>query len=325
MAIVFMFPGQNSRYPGMLAKFSALHPENGLLVEEASDILGRNLQRHFRADNEHAFTRNRDVQVGVFLASHMLLCSLQRAGVETAWSLGLSLGEYNHLVHIGALRLEDALPLLEARGDAYDETPHGVMASVFPIALDALQKAMAAASLPGVCCIALHNSPRQHVVSGEQDSIHRLVEELEEDFVEHAFIEERLAMHSSLMAPAAQSFRCALEKTDWMTPRSAYFPNVTAQLAWAPSREDFINLLTRHIQEPVLWRESLELIAATAPEPSLLEVGPKGVLSAMAGRRWLTCPVLKTDVEEDFQAHFEGLVEELKFGQRESAVAHSQR
>ncbi len=309
----------------MIAKFAALHPANGLLIEQASDILGRDLRRHFRVVNENAFARNRVVQVGVFLSSHMLLYSLQRAGLDTAWSLGLSLGEYNHLVHIGALSLEDALRLLAARGDAYDETPQGAMASVFPIELGALQAAMAAAFLSGVCSVALHNSPRQQVLSGDRDSIQRIVEALEEDFVEHKFIEERLAMHSSLMAPAARRFRRALENIEWIAPRSAYLPNVTAKFASAPAREDFVDLLTRHIQEAVLWRESLDLVAATAPQPVLLEVGPKGVLSAMAGRRWLACPVHKTDVEEEFQAHFEGLVEELRFGQRESAVAHSQR
>src|ERR1700683_924554 len=174
MALVFMFPGQNSRYPGMIAKVAALHPATGRLLDRVSDILGRNLRYHFRVENQHQFARNRDVQVGVFLASHMLLCSLQREGVDTEWSLGLSLGEYNHLVHIGALRFEDALPLLEARGDAYDETPRGAMASVFPIELHALQAATAAASVPGVCSIALHNSPRQHVLSGERDSIQRI-------------------------------------------------------------------------------------------------------------------------------------------------------
>ena len=243
MSIVFMFPGQNSRYPGMIAKFAALHPANALLLDRASDILGRDLRAHFRADNALQFTHNRDVQVGVFLATHMLLCSLQRAGVDAAWSLGLSLGEYNHLVHIGALRFEDALPLLELRGDAYDESPPGAMASVFPIELQALEAVVAAHPVPGVCSIALHNSPRQQVLSGHRDSLQRIVEVLEDDFVEHAWIEERLAMHSSLVAGAAQRFQRALEAIDWAAPRSPYLPNVQAQLLPQPGRAVFAELL----------------------------------------------------------------------------------
>lgn len=325
MAIVFMFPGQNSRYPGMIAKFSALHAANALLVEQASDILGRNLRDHFREDNALQFARNRDVQVGVFLASHMLLCSLEREGVSAAWSLGLSLGEYNHLVHIGALRFEDALQLLEQRGDAYDETPHGAMASVFPIELRALEAILADHAVPGVCSVALHNSPRQQVLSGDRDSIQRILEKLEEDFVEHTWIDQRLAMHSSLMDAAALRFRDALGLVAWASPRLPYLPNTLARFVPQPAREDFTGLLTRHIHQPVHWRESLELVVSASPGPVLVEVGPKSILHAMAGRRWLACPLRKTDTEDYFQAHFEGLVQELTFGQRESAIAHTQR
>jgi malonyl CoA-acyl carrier protein transacylase len=183
---------------------------------------------------------------------------------------------------------------------------------------------LAACAAPGVCSIALHNSPRQQVLSGHRESILRVVESLDNDFVEHAFIDDRLAMHSSLMRQASWKFRQSLEEVPWAAPRSPYLPNAIGRFLAHPSRNDFIDLLTRHIHEPVLWRESLDLVTSTAPQPILLEVGPKGILQAMAGRRWLTCPVHKADTEDNFQAHFETLVQELMFGQRELAIAHSQ-
>jgi len=48
-------------------------------------------------------------------------------------SLGLSLGEYSHLVHIGALELDDALRLVDERGRCYDEAPPGTMATVLTV------------------------------------------------------------------------------------------------------------------------------------------------------------------------------------------------
>ncbi len=44
----------------------------------------------------------------MFVANHMMLSLLQAEGVDAELSLGLSLGEYNHLVHIGALELPEA-------------------------------------------------------------------------------------------------------------------------------------------------------------------------------------------------------------------------
>ena len=65
----------------------------------------------------------------VFLATQMYLAALQAEGLQPIASLGLSLGEYSHLVDIGALDLEDALDLVNERGRCYDEAPAGVMGS----------------------------------------------------------------------------------------------------------------------------------------------------------------------------------------------------
>jgi len=102
-ALAWIFPGQNSRYPSMLEKLVARDRESVQWIERASDVLGRDLARHYRSDNDGIFARNRDVQIGVFLANHLHWQSLERAGLRAGCSAGLSLGEYNHLVHIGAL------------------------------------------------------------------------------------------------------------------------------------------------------------------------------------------------------------------------------
>ena len=137
--LVFMFPGQSSRYPGMLDRLAALHKPNADLLNWASDMLGRDLAAHYHADQgQAAFARNVDVQVGVFLANHMFLQTLDAAGIEAEMSLGLSLGEWNHLVHIGALGFAEALRAVEQRGRCYDEGPRGWMAAIQPIAEDVL-------------------------------------------------------------------------------------------------------------------------------------------------------------------------------------------
>ena len=124
--LVFMFPGQTSRYPGMLDRLVELHPRNRGLLAWACEVLGRDLATHYHVDNgDAAFTRNVDVQVGVFLANHMFLVTLETAGIDAEFSLGLSLGEWNHLVHIGVLSFEDALRAVEVRGRLYDEGPRG--------------------------------------------------------------------------------------------------------------------------------------------------------------------------------------------------------
>ena len=113
MKYVFMFPGQNSKYPGMLERLRTTTPVAERVIGEASEVLCRNLAEHYQKDNPHIFFRNRDVQVGVFLTNFIFARALEIDGIRPDASVGLSLGEYNHLVEIGALSFASALRLLK--------------------------------------------------------------------------------------------------------------------------------------------------------------------------------------------------------------------
>src|SRR5690606_3180638 len=120
---VLMFPGQSSCHPEMLARIVSAWPPATAVIAEASGILSRDLARHYLPDTPAMLARNRDIQVGVFLCSYLHQRALAARGVHGDLSLGLSLGEYNHLVHIGALDFPAALRLVDARGAAYDDGP----------------------------------------------------------------------------------------------------------------------------------------------------------------------------------------------------------
>lgn len=132
---VFVFPGQSSRAAGMLAGKDAAR-----LIDRACEVLGFDLHGRIGFDAPAQPATNLDVQLGVFLANHLHFERAAEAGLAASYSLGLSLGEYNHLVHIGALSFEDAVRVLDARGRIYDydEGPRGAMVAVFPLPLSEL-------------------------------------------------------------------------------------------------------------------------------------------------------------------------------------------
>jgi [acyl-carrier-protein] S-malonyltransferase len=312
MALVFLFPGQNSRYVGMIEKLAALHLDNARLVQRASDALGRDLFEHFNTGNERQFDRNRDVQVGVFLASEMMRATLERAGVEAPFSAGLSLGEYNHLVHVGALRFEDAVRLLEARGDAYDEGPRGVMYAVQPVEQDTVEQALAA-SAAGEVSIGVHAAPRQCVVSGKAGAVEGVLAALDADaFVEASVVDARLPMHSPVFEPVAHRLASALERTRFWRPRRPYLPNALGRFEPDASPRRVRELLALHVYRPVFWRQALECLDAQVRDPVYVEVGPKSVLTNLIGHRWLRRPHYATDSSEGFPAHLSATVEELR-------------
>lgn len=324
MKLVFMFPGQSSLYPTMLEKLTGLHDDNARLLQAASDALGRDLAAHYRADNEEIFSRNQDIQIGVFLANHMFLQILQAEGVEAELSLGLSLGEYNHLLHIGALDFGTAIKLVEQRGIAYDQGPRGAMASIFPIELAELQEVVDRTASFGVLEIVNLNSPRQQVLSGERKALDEALRILDEDhYCNATIIEKDVPMHCSIFKPAGDALRAALQQVDFAKPRLPYFPNRLGSIVDEPDQNTFVDLLSSHVYHPVLWRKSIDHIVETWPESVFVELGPKSVLYNLLDRKWHKVPKYRCDSLEDTAEHLKELTVELQGLRRQGGISHA--
>lgn len=313
MTLIFMFPGQSSRYDGMLHKLMELRPANRTLMAAASDLLRRDLVQHYRPGNEAAYARNRDVQVGVFLANHMFLQIVQDAGIDAPLSLGLSLGEYNHLVHIGALDFRQALLTVEQRGEAYDAGPRGAMASVFPIELEELEQIAARAAGDDVLEVVNLNSPQQHVLSGDTPALERAQALIEDEtFANAVVIERQVPMHCSTFAPVGRRLREHLQTVRFSRPQLPYLPNREGRMIEAPTDEQFVELLATHVHSPVLWRRSIDHVVACHPDAVFVEVGPLAVLYNLLNRKWHRVPRYRTDSAEETAAHLERLLGELR-------------
>lgn len=317
MTTVFMFPGQNSRYPGMLPKLAGLHPRNGELLAEACGILGRDLFTHYRSENESAYSNNRDVQLGVFLANHMFLQILEDSGVRADLSCGLSLGEWNHLVHIGAVSFEDALRTVELRGMAYDRGPRGAMASIFPLDYEELQAVVERAKTTGLVEVVNLNTPRQNVVAGELPAVDETMRILEEEFYcEAVVIDRHLPMHSSLFEPVGHEFRKVLEGLTFNDPKIPYLPNRTGELQFQPTKDTFVELLSTHVYRPTLWRKSIDTIVEKHPDATFVEVGPKAILHNMLDNKWHRKPKWHLDSAEVTDEHLRKVIDSLRFKSR---------
>lgn len=313
MTPIFMFPGQSSRYPEMIDRLTAWAGVDARdVIEQASMALGRDIRAHYRADNPQIYATNRDVQIGVFLANHIHLVALERAGVHAQLSLGLSLGEYNHLVHIGALGFLDAVRLVDARGAAYDAGPEGAMASVFPLPLDDLEEVVSRARAHGPLEIVNLNSPTQNVIAGAQTAIDAAAAILDDEHgAECRVIEQRVPMHASIFAPVAAALRPALAQTTFRKPRYPYLPNVLGRFEDEPLPARIADLLAQHVYSPVLFRASIDFIAEHYPDAAFIEVGPRAVLFNLLSRKWRPNPRFKTDAPEDPGRAFESTTREL--------------
>ncbi|MEZ4445054.1 MAG: ACP S-malonyltransferase [Polyangiaceae bacterium] len=283
MSAICMFPGQSSLEPSMLAEASTRWPRTTAeTLERAERRLGEDLSRHL---TEVVPRSNRDVQLTVFLTNHVHM--LARAPSDAAASLGLSLGEYNHLVHIGALGFEDAAALVGARGEAYDRGPRGCMAAVFPLPVAELEPILGRARVEGCVTITNYNSPTQSVIGGEERAVEAAIALIEEEtFAQVRRLASDIPMHAPIFRSVVAAFRPALEGAPWREPRLPYRPNVGARRLDAPTPADFVEHLARHVCEPVEWQASIDRVVAELPTATLLEIGPGKVLTQLLRRPW---------------------------------------
>jgi len=312
MTLVYMFPGQNSRYPSMIER---LLEWNGTarILSDASDVLGRDIAMHYQTDNAEMFSHNRDVQVGVFLAGYIIAQRLAAEGFQSDASLGLSLGEYNHLVDIGVLSFESALRLLDARGCAYQDGPRGLMMSVFPCEESVVLEACRNASPNGSVDIGIQLSKNHFVLSGTAAGVTAAGTWLEEEvYAQARVIDPCLPMHSNLFKPAADAFKAALASTTWLSPQKAYFPNVDGHQLADAKATDFADRLYRHVFNTVRWAQSLSDVVARFPDACFIEVGPKNILFNAVRREYKKLHCLCTDDPDSPVSTFHETVRRLQ-------------
>ncbi|HUP40799.1 MAG TPA: ACP S-malonyltransferase [Vicinamibacterales bacterium] len=298
----------------MLVRAARMHPAANDIVDRASVVLGPAMRRYFSAEGASLAT-NRDVQLATFLATQMHLAALTAEGLDSELSVGMSLGEYSHLVHIHALSFESALRLIDARGTAYDTAPPGMMAAVLAVGRDVVEEAVREASANGDIAISNYNSPSQHVIAGDAAAVTAAIANLEEHHLAHTIVtESRVPMHTALLRDVAEQFAAELGRAAWASPDRPYLPNVRGAWASAVAPADFVRCLSEHVTQPVRWQESVEMLFALHPGAVFVEVGPGRVLSNLFGRRWIRAACAATDAEHgsDAEVHFRAVADHLR-------------
>jgi [acyl-carrier-protein] S-malonyltransferase len=314
VAAVFMFPGQSSVAPDCISRARRAHPVGEEIAGRARRVLGEARAAAYLDADAVPLHTNRDVQIAVFLASQMYLSALAAEGVSATASLGLSLGEYSHIVHIGALDFDAALRLVDERGRCYDEAPQGMMATVMAVGRDVVAAIVERARAHGEIVISNINAATQHVIAGANAAVEWAAATLEDEHGAHVtVIERRVPMHSPLMAPVAAAFGPALASAAWQAPARPYFPNVDGTAIAHPAAADFVSLLTRHVSEPVLWQAALGRCLEAHPEATFIEVGPGSVLHNLLARVSRGSKRARTDAPDgiDPREHFAAVVESL--------------
>jgi len=293
--IAFLFPGQGSQYPNMLAQLALVFPEVRQSFDDAERVLTGRLERPlgkfifppsaFTPEQEkqakEALARTEVAQPALGAASLGLFRLLTRLGVRADLFAGHSYGDYVALCAAGALSAADLIRLSHERGRILLEATAHLPGAMAAVSADADTVAAVLAELDGVTT-ANFNSPNQTVLSGTEDGIRAALERLRKRGIRGQRLSVACAFHSPLVAAAEGPFGQALTSYTFQAPQNPVYANTTA----APYPEEaaaLVDLLRRHLTSPVRFREEIEAMYAAGAR-LFVEVGPQGILTALVNQ-----------------------------------------
>ena len=290
--LAFLFPGQGSQYPHMLRDLTLHLPEIRQSLELANQILADRLPRKLSdymfpppafdaaAEEEQmrALTDTVVTQPALGAIEMGLFRFLKRLGLEPAMTAGHSYGEYVALCAAGAFGEEALARISEIRGrlikESVGESP-GAMAAV-----RAGEKAVAEA-LQGMSEIWLanFNSPRQTIIAGKKEDLHKAVESLKARGLVSQPVPVACAFHTPLMEDACQTLASALSEMEFCTPQLEVFSNSLAE-TYSREPRKIRATLADHLVRPVQFVKQVEAMYERGAR-IFLEVGPKSVLTRL--------------------------------------------
>jgi [acyl-carrier-protein] S-malonyltransferase len=279
--LAFTFPGQGSQRPGMGRPW--VDHESWELVDEASEVAGRDVARLLLDADADELKDTRNAQLTTFVSSLMVLDAVERLGIEPSFCAGHSLGEYTALAATGALGFQEGVVLVSERAaamhDAGSARP-GTMAAV--LGLDDDQVGVACNLADAEVWVANFNAPGQVVIAGSPAGVEAAGKHAKDLGAKRVMpLQVSGAFHTTFMSPARDRLRDAIAAAEIRDAEIPIVSNVDAK----PHQfaNDWTALLSAQLASPVRWKHALQTLSSLGVT-EFAELGPGGVLTGMAKR-----------------------------------------
>ncbi|MGW5446789.1 acyltransferase domain-containing protein [Streptomyces asiaticus] len=303
--VVFVFPGQGSQWVGMgrelMLREPVFHAAIRACDAAAAAFVDWSIEEQLAAAEGDSAIARIDVIQPVLFAVEVALAALWRSwGVEPDAVVGHSMGEVAAAHVAGVLSLEDAARIICLRSRLLRRASgQGAMLAV-ELTMEESEKALAGRE--NAVSVAVSNSPRSTVLSGDRDVLAEIAEQLEDEGVFCRWVKVDVASHSPQMDPLRPDLVAALGA---VTPGPGSVPVHSTVTGTVIEGERMTAAYwADNLREPVLFGdriagllwEGADAFAEMSPHPILLPAVEQ--VAAECGTEAVVLPSLRRNENE---------------------------
>jgi acyl transferase domain-containing protein/acyl carrier protein len=303
--VAFIFPGQGAQWVGMARQLMAEEPVYLQALQECDAAARRHvdwslLEELHREPGSPDYKLDRiDVIQPALVAMAIAYAAwLRSIGVMPDAVVGHSMGEVGAAYLAGVLNLDQALRIICRRSALMRATSGRGAMAVIDLSMAEADKYLAGRQ--DRVSVAVSNSPRSCVISGEPGAVREVIAECERDGVFCRLVKVDVASHSPQMdGPAAA---LAAELAD-LTPATSTVPMYSTVLARPAEGPEFdAGYWGRNMRQPVRFTDTVAKLL-DAGITVFVELGPH--------------PLLVAAVQQTAQSHAAATVTALACGRRD--------
>jgi len=282
-SIGFVYPGQGAQQVGMGADLCDAHASARKRFQEADHFLGYSLQNICIEGPPEILAQDLNAQLGIYTISTIVTDLLKSQHLVPGLCTGYSSGFYAAAYAAGCFDFLTGLSIVKKAGKILLEKGQaldGGMAVIFGLSHE---QVLAITRKIGPVDIAIHNTPRQIIISGLKSGIEAVMTEaMREGALDTNWLPAATAYHSRFMADAGKSLLEEIGRNALSAPQIPLYSYTTTQPVM--DGNDLIKVMAMQLSHPVLWVDLIRKLGHSHRN-TLVEIGPGTLLSRSI--RWI--------------------------------------